>query len=185
MRNWIAVVFVAVFPGLAQADDALWRQLKAGENLVDLMRHTESGGGNALTWDETGRCRGESVLTAKGKAHARRIGEAFGSRGIEPTVVSSPMCRCLQTAREAFGSAPLTDAGLREVASADAVCAKVHEARALSLIAGNRGRTPLVFVSHRPNIDQLTMELIADGELLVGRANERGEIEVLGRITVP
>jgi hypothetical protein len=42
-----------------------------------------------------------------------------------------------------------------------------------------------VFVSHRPNIDQLTMELIADGELLVGRANQRGEIEVLGRIAVP
>jgi phosphohistidine phosphatase SixA len=185
MRTWIAALLVAALPGLVQADEALWSQLEAGEDLVVLMRHTESSGGNALAWDETGQCSGELRLTAKGKAHARRIGEAFASHGIVPTVVSSPMCRCLQTAREAFGSAPLTDPDLREVASADAARAKAYEAKALSLIAGNRGRTPLVFVSHRPNIDQLTMELIADGELLVGRANQRGEIEVLGRIAVP
>jgi hypothetical protein len=40
-------------------------------------------------------------------------------------------------------------------------------------------------VSHRPNIDLLTMELVDEGELLVGRANAHGEIEVLGRIRVP
>jgi len=184
MRMSIAVLLVAALPVVAHADDALWERLKSDENLVVLMRHTESTGGHPLAWDESGRCKGELVLTGKGKAHARRIGEAFASRGIVPVVLSSPMCRCLQTAREAFGAPPLSDPDLREVESADATRAKAYEAKALSLIANHRGKAPVVFVSHRPNIDWLTMELIADGELLVGEANERGEIEVLGRIVV-
>src|SRR6185503_16897638 len=32
----------------------------------------------------------------------------------------------------------------------------------------------VVFVSHRPNIDRLTMELIESGELLVGRVSQMG-----------
>src|SRR5690606_26965156 len=124
----------------------------------------QSTGGHPLAWDETGRCNGELVLSAKGKAHAQKIGEAFAAHGIDPVVISSPMCRCLQTAREAFASPPLTDPDLREVASADAARAKAYEAKALSLIASHRGKAPLVFVSHRPNIDQLTMELIDEDE---------------------
>lgn len=184
MRRSIAVLLVVALPSLVRADDALWNRLKSDENLVVLMRHTESTGGHPLAWDESGRCRGELVLTGKGKAHARRIGEAFSSRGIVPVVISSPMCRCLQTAREAFASPPLSDPDLREVASADAARTRAYEAKALALIAAHRGKAPVVFVSHRPNIDRLTMELVADGELLVGRANERGEIDVLGKIVV-
>lgn len=73
---------------------------------------------------------------------------------------------------------------LREIASADAERTKAFESSARSLIASKRGMAPVVFVSHRPNIDQLTMELIDDGELLVGRINENGEIDVLGKITL-
>ena len=53
------------------------------------------------------------------------------------------------------------------------------------LIASYRGSVPVVLVSHHPNIDLLTMELIDEGELLVGRARANGEIDVLGRIKVP
>ncbi len=78
----------------------------------------------------------------------------------------------------------MTDESLREVASADSDRAKGFEHKAQSLIASYRGRVPVVFVSHRPNIDLLTMELIDDGDLLVGRANANGEIDVLGKIKV-
>ena len=170
----------------AGADELLWQKLKGEANLVVLMRHAQPApGGNPLLWDESGNCQGESLLTPAGQAHAKRIGEAFGARGIKPTVVSSPMCRCRDTARIAFGSAVLTDANLREVGSADSGRAKLFESTAQSLIARNRGAAPVVLVSHRPNIDLLTMELVGEGELLVGRANGNGEIEVLGRIVVP
>ena len=53
-----------------------------------------------------------------------------------------------------------------------------------ALIAGHRGSSPVVFVSHRPNIDLLTLELIGEGELIVARANVKGELDVLGKIYV-
>jgi len=165
-------------------DDALWKRLKSEGSLVVLMRHAQPGGGNPLLWDESGNCAGESMLTDDGKAHARRIGEAFASRGIRPSVISSPMCRCRDTARIAFGDALVTDGALREVASADSERAKQFERTAQSLIGSRKGPAPVVFVSHRPNIDLLTMELIESGDLLVGKANDKGEIDVLGKITV-
>ena len=167
------------------ADEMLWKKLETESNLVVLMRHTQPAGGNPLAWDESGNCKGESMLTASGEAHAKRIGGAFASHGVKPRVMSSPMCRCRDTARIAFGDDPVTDENLREVASADSDRMKSFERKALSLIASYRGSAPLVFVSHRPNIDLLTMELVDEGDLLVGRANANGEIDVLGKIKVP
>ena len=180
-----ALVLVGAVSVPAWADDMLWKRLETESNLVVLMRHTQPGGGNPLTWDESGNCKGESMLTASGEMHAKRIGAAFASRGVKPRAISSPMCRCRDTARIAFGGAPVTDEDLREVASADASRMKLFERKAQSLIASYRGAVPLVLVSHRPNIDQLTMELLDEGELLVGRANANGEIDVLGKIKVP
>ena len=39
-------------------------------------------------------------------------------------------------------------------------------------------------MSHAPNINLLTLELIAEGDLLIGRANQKGEIDVVGKIRV-
>src|SRR5258705_13703657 len=173
-----------VLPLQALANDALWEKLKTEANLVVLIRHTQSAGGDPLFWDESGNCKGESMLTVEGKAHARRIGESFAEHGIKPTVISSPMCRCRDTARIAFGETFVTDAALREVASADSERTNAFERKAQSLIATRRGSSPVVFVSHRPNIDLLSLELIGEGELLVGRANAKGELDVLGKIQV-
>ncbi|HUP31248.1 MAG TPA: phosphoglycerate mutase family protein, partial [Usitatibacter sp.] len=170
----------------AAADELLWQKLKAEPNLVVLMRHTQPApGNNPLLWDETGDCKGESMLTPEGIAHAKRIGEAFRVRGIKLAVLSSPMCRCRDTARLAFGDPVRTDPQLREISSADSARARLFETTAQSLISRHRGQNPVVLVTHRPNIDLLTMELIAEGELLVGRANDRGEVEVLGRMSIP
>ena len=167
------------------ANDLLWEKLRTEANLVVLMRHTQPAGGNPLLWDASGNCKGESMLTAQGKAHARKIGEEFARHGIKPTVISSPMCRCRETARIAFGEEVVTDAALREIASADPERATAFERKAQSLIGAHRGASPVVFVSHRPNIDLLSLELIGEGELLVGRANAKGEFDVLGKIDVP
>lgn len=181
------IAVLLVLNGLALhawANDLLWEKLRTEANLVVLMRHTQPAGGNPLTWDESGNCRGESMLTAEGKAHAEKIGAAFGKHGIKPTVISSPMCRCRDTARIAFGEAFLTDAALREIASADPEGTNAFERKAQSLIASRRGPSPVILVSHRPNIELLSLELVGHGELLVGRANAKGEFDVLGKIEV-
>jgi broad specificity phosphatase PhoE len=179
-----AILLFNVLAMHVEANELLWERLRSEPNLVVLMRHTQPAGGNPLTWDSSGTCKGESMLTAEGKAHARRIGEEFTKHGIKPTVISSPMCRCRETARIAFGEEVVTDAALREIASADPERSHAFERKAQSLIGSYRGSSPVVFVSHRPNIDLLTLELIGEGELLVGRANEKGELDVLGKIDV-
>lgn len=170
----------------ARADEALWQQLKTGKNMVVLLRHAAVSGSRPLHWDASGACRDEQMLTPQGKTDAERIGRLFAERGIKPAaVISSPMCRCRDTARLAFGTEATTAPELRETESADAARASAFERTAQSLIAARLGAAPVIFVSHRPNINQLTMELLATGEMLVGSANEKGEIEVLGRLTLP
>jgi phosphohistidine phosphatase SixA len=183
MRIAIYLLF-NVLASPAWANDLLWERLRTEPNLVVLMRHAQPAGGHPLTWDESGNCKGESMLTEAGKAHAKRIGEEFAKRGLKPAVISSPMCRCRDTARLAFGDSVITDAALREIATADAERANEFERKAQALIVSYLGSSPVVFVSHRPNIDLLSLELISDGELLVGRATAKGEINVLGKIAV-
>jgi phosphohistidine phosphatase SixA len=184
MRLVIAAL-CAVVSGLAHADDAaLWRRIAAEENVVVLTRHMNSAGTNPLMWDATGRCRGEHVLTPQGRAQSEALGGLFRMRSIRPVVISSPMCRCLETARIAFGDA-IVDPALRETASGDAARSAEFEQAASRLLLENRGRAPMVFVSHRPNIDRLTMELIDEEEIVVGKVDGEGRIDVIGKMRLP
>ena len=178
-----ALAFLLCVASVSAHSNELLDRLKSEPNMVVLMRHAHSGGGRPLAWDETGGCSGEMRITEKGREQARRIGEAFAARGIRPALISSPMCRCLDTARAAFGGDPATHPELREIASADDSRARAFENAAKSMLLAKRGPAPVVFVSHQPNIDHLTMELVAEGELLVGRIGGNGEVEVLGRLT--
>jgi len=109
------------------------------------------------------------------------IGETFAQHGIRPTVITSPMCRCRETARIAFGKYS-TDPDLRQTGGEDARGQALFQVKARTLLRRYRGQAPIVFVNHRPNIDLLTMELLDIGDLLIGTVSESGEIEVLDRI---
>ena len=169
----------------AIADETLWEKLSNDPNMVVLVRNSEStgnrDGANMLVWDASGKCKGESILTEEGKAQAKSIGVAFERYGIKPRVISSPMCRCTETAAIAFGEY-LTDPDLRQRPLEDVDGAEVFQAKTGSILSRYRGKTPVVFVNHRPNIDSLTMELINVGELLVGTITEAGEVDVIGKI---
>jgi broad specificity phosphatase PhoE len=165
----------------AQADDSLWQRIASEENIVVLTRHMQSAGTNPLAWDESGACRGEHILTAQGREDAAALGRLFRERSIRPVVISSPMCRCVETAKIAFGEF-IVDPALREVASGDAARTREFNRVAAALLAKHRGRAPVVFVSHRPNIDQVTMELLDENDLLVGKIDGEGRVEVIGRM---
>ena len=182
---WMLSLSLTAFT--AVADELLWEKLKQDQNMIVLMRNSESSGNrdgsSMLVWDASGKCIGESTLTTEGKAQAKRIGEAFAEHGIKPTVISSPMCRCTETAQIAFGEY-LTDPDLRQKPTADVHGHEIFQAKATALLSKHRGYTPIVFVNHRPNIDALTMELIDVGDLLIGSVTENGEVEVVGKIRI-
>ena len=169
------------------ANDFLWKKLQQDENMIVLMRNSESSGNNdgrnMLAWDKTGNCKGESRLTKKGKTHAIKIGQAFTKYGIKPLVISSPMCRCSETAKIAFKEY-ITAPDLRQSAMTNTQQQEKFQAKTKTLLRKHRGKTPIVFVNHRPNIDSLTMELLGLGDLLLGTINKRGEIDVIGTIHV-
>jgi phosphohistidine phosphatase SixA len=172
----------------AIADELLWEKLRSSPNMIVLVRNSESSGNrdgsNMLVWDASGKCEGESTLTKKGKAQARRIGAEFSKYGIKPKVISSPMCRCTETAIIAFGQY-ITDPDLRQSSLEDFDAKDVFQTKSNLILRKYRGKTPIVFVNHRPNIDALTMELITIGELLIGSITESGEVEVFGKIQIP
>lgn len=183
--TWILSLLLMTFT--AFADEVLWEKLKRDPNMIVLMRNSESSGNqdgaNMLVWDASGNCKGESTLTAEGKDQAKSIGTAFAQHRIRPVVISSPMCRCLETAQLAFGEYS-TDPDLRQRSAGDVSGQEDFQAKASALLRNYRGKTPIAFVNHRPNIDSLTMELINIGELLVGSVSEDGEVEVLGMIRI-
>lgn len=79
----LIVLLLALAAQHGSANEVLWAKLEAEPDLVVLMRHTQPAGGNPLTWDPSGNCAGESMLTAEGKALIA------GSRGASPVVCVS------------------------------------------------------------------------------------------------
>lgn len=181
----IVLAVVAVGHGNLSAEaqnDDFWELLGTAENVVILMRnsHLDRQSGDPLAWDETGNCHGETLLSERGKRFAINLGKLFKQNAIDPVVISSPMCRCKQTATLAFGENFVSHPVLREIASADAARHDAFLHKSAELLLENRSARPIVFISHRPNIEALTFEQITVTELLVGSVDDDGEIEVIG-----
>ncbi|TSE20110.1 Histidine phosphatase superfamily (branch 1) [Tepidimonas alkaliphilus] len=184
-RTLAAAMLTALLPvAAARASDAeaLWQALATRPNMVVVMRHTEASGRDGSVFDPSGQCRGENMLTGKGRRDAEAIGRAFAARGLPPErlhVVASAMCRTRDTARLAFGKAEL-DARLREFLSGRGGSLNEAMDAAEGWIRRLRGPNPLVLVTHLPNIDALTGEQIDYNEAIVTESDEQGQLKVLG-----
>lgn len=172
----------AVAPAAA-AEEAIWQQLAAGGKVV-LMRHGEvktgPGNGNSLERDPT--CKRERNLSSAGEAQARRVGEAFRTRNIVVAGVRhSPFCRTTDTARLAFGGGMPTDyLSLREILGADEAAAQT---RALSEAIGSfAGPGNLILVTHEPNINAVSFELMKPADFLVLQPRGGSDFEEIGVI---
>jgi broad specificity phosphatase PhoE len=129
-------------------------------------------------------CGTQRNLTDAGRAHARRLGETMRARGIAITrVLSSPWCRCLETARLAFGRAetwaPLSNLFGRPEHRAEQV-------RQMQTLVGERPTGGnLVLVTHGSTIAALTGVNPGMGEMVVVAPQGGGHFTVAGRLTVP
>jgi phosphohistidine phosphatase SixA len=116
-----------------------------------------------------------------GREEAKRIGAAFQKRGVPISqVLSSRWCRCLETARLAFGTVepwPPLDSFFhdrrREAAQTDAVRQQASERPA----AGN-----LILVTHQVNIAALTGLVLAAGEMVILTPQGNGTFRMAGRL---
>lgn len=171
----------ALSPVTGLADDAGWKLLETGGQVV-LMRHalTDPGAGDPPGF-RLEDCATQRNLSATGRDDARRIGEAFRQRRIPvERVLSSRWCRCLETARLAFGMVepwPPLDSIFAD-RSRESDQSRDVKAR----IVEHRGRGTLVLMTHGANISALTGVLPAAGEMVVVTPDGRGGLRVAGRI---
>src|SRR6266446_4649536 len=104
--RWLtATVLCASAISTATATESIWEALRTPGSVV-VLRHSYAPGTFDPPSARLDDCSTQRNLDASGRAQARRIGEAFRQNGIAVgAVLSSPRCRCLDTARLAFGKA--------------------------------------------------------------------------------
>lgn len=174
---------VALAPSWVRADvpaGPLLDALRAGGCVV-LLRHarTVPGVGDPPGF-RLGDCRTQRNLSDDGRAQARRIGESLRQAGVPiGPVRSSRWCRCIDTARLAFGRVdpwPVLDSFFAE--RADAGPGQTEALRDWAL--GWNAPLNAVLVTHQVNVTGLTGEWVAQGEAMVLRP-EGGALRALGR----
>lgn len=169
--------------GTAVADQATeaWNALRAGAH-VALMRHADAPGG---VGDPAGfrveDCATQRNLSPKGRADAEKIGLRLKQEGIAfEKIVSSPWCRCIDTARLLnLGTVETEPTFGNVVVLRDQREALTAGGRAL--IAGWTGRGSLLVVTHGANIFALTGVSPASGEIVVVKGGSDRAVPV-GRL---
>lgn len=177
LARFVLALAVLSIPRAAAADEALWTLLKGGGQVV-IMRHAATVPNVPDTLGPEG-CASQRNLSDAGREDARRIGAAFRTRGITvEDVRASVWCRCMDTARLAFGSVtnwPALDSFLRDRSREAPQTQEVRE-----LVVRHRGGT-LALVTHQVNITALTGFFPAEGEMLI--LTPRGDgFTVAGRL---
>jgi broad specificity phosphatase PhoE len=166
----------------AQGAEAVWEALRTPGAVV-VVRHSYAPGGFDPPDARLDDCSTQRNLDDAGRAQARRIGEAFRQHGIAVgRVLSSPRCRCLDTARLAFGQAqswhPLQGA-LRDAELRQRLVAEIRNA-----IAAHPDGPPLVLVTHGSVVTDLTGLNVRMGEFVVLRPGRDGTHAVAGQLYV-
>jgi phosphohistidine phosphatase SixA len=165
----------------AAADEGLWTLLKTGGQVI-VMRHASTdksvGDPPGFRLDD---CATQRNLSAEGREEAQRVGAAFRARAIPiGRVLSSQWCRCLETARLAFGEPtpwPPLNSTFRNRELEPERTREVRAHAAERPAGGN-----LVLVTHQLNIAALTSVSPAEGELVVLSPLGGGRFRVAGRL---
>ena len=176
---WLALVLLLAAP-LTPAfalDEKVAAPLKAGSHVI-LMRHekTVSGVGDPPGFT-LGDCDTQRNLSDAGREDARRFGEDLRKSGIAiDRVLSSPWCRCIDTAKLALPEKqPEPDASLSsfvEIRGGDERRTALEKMRAT--ISAWSGPGNLLMVSHQVTISALAGGSLPQGGLLVVKPRPGG-----------
>jgi len=182
IRRLATVVLCAWAASIAQAAEPIWEAARAPGSVV-VVRHSFAPGGFDPPDSRLDDCSTQRNLDERGRAQARRIGEAFRQNGVAVgAVLSSPRCRCLDTARLAFGQAQpweVLQGALNDSERRQGQLVEIRKA-----IAGHRSGPPLVLVTHGSVVTDLTGLNIQMGGFVVLRRAPDGSHAVAGQLYV-
>lgn len=192
-RRFLAVSALLASGHPSAAGGDLWQRLHEG-GYVLLIRHaaTHPGIGDPPGF-RLGECSTQRNLSEQGRRDARALGAAFRKRGIPlGPVLSSRWCRCLDTARLAFGrveAAPMLDSLFTDSETESRAKLRDTLARVAAYTdngdsgdsGDSRDKPNLVLVTHDVNIRALVNEYAAPGEIVVTRPGQ-GRLAFVGRL---
>jgi phosphohistidine phosphatase SixA len=180
---WIVVGLLCAWPApVAPATESVWDALRAPGSVV-ILRHSYAPGGFDPPTARLDDCSTQRNLDEGGRAQARRIGEAFRQHGITVgAVLSSPRCRCLDTARLAFGRAESWNALQGALNDTELRHRQVAEIK--RRIAEHQDGAPLVLVTHGSVVADLTERTIRMGAFVGLRRGPDGTHAVVGDLFV-
>lgn len=181
-RHFLAALAACAAPP-AQAARSPWALLQRGGYVI-LMRHaaTVPGVGDPPGF-RLDACATQRQLSQSGRADAARIGAAFRRRAVPlGPVLSSRWCRCLDTARLAFGRvepSPMIDSMFQDEEAARR--RKLAQLRTYLARYDDPGN--LVLVTHDVNIRALVGKYVQQGEFVIASRSADGALRI--EATVP
>jgi broad specificity phosphatase PhoE len=178
----LVAIWAAPGPAVGQGEEPIWEALRTPGAVV-VLRHSYAPGTFDPPDARVEDCSTQRNLDESGRAQAARVGEAFRRNGIAVgTILSSPRCRCLDTARLAFGQvqawAPL-GGSLRDEDLRRRQVAEIQKR-----IAAHRSGPPLVLVTHGSVVTALTGLSIRMGAFVALRPGAEGRHTVAGQLYV-
>ena len=182
-RDLLQLAAAGLLPAAVLADPAIEARLRAG-GLVLAFRHALAPGTFDPPGFKLGDCSTQRNLSEEGREQARRIGAWFKARGLQPAAVrSSPWCRCMDTARLAFGRAEAWPAlGSPRAGSESSNAESLAQLRAALVQAQQRKDGFEVWVTHMFVLNDLLGENTASGEGLLLDLAADGRPRLLGRL---
>jgi phosphohistidine phosphatase SixA len=184
---WLLAISLSLTPGVAAGDsNEAWAALVKGGH-VALIRHGNAppGYGGDPPGFKIDDCKTQRNLDEQGRGEARALGEAFRSHGVRvDRVLSSPWCRCLETARlMAVGSVETSWALVPDMQPS--VSVRLRELK--EIVAAWRGPGTLVLVTHALTVRALLGFPPIQGETVVlkpGLGSAAGG-DLVGTIAAP
>jgi broad specificity phosphatase PhoE len=166
-----------------RAQDALWSLLKGGAQVV-LLRHglTDPGVGDPPGFTP-GDCATQRNLNAQGRQEAERLGEALRQHGVPvAAVLSSPWCRCLDTAQLAFERPAQVQPALSNLFGRhENAAAQVEQLRKLIVPPASGGN--IFMVTHGSTVHALTAVSPQTAEMVILTPQGGGSFSVAGRLS--
>ena len=179
-------ISLSIMPGLALGDsEDIWVALVKGGHIA-LIRHGNAppGYGGDPPSFKIDDCATQRNLDDKGRAQSKALGEAFRSPGVRvDRIVSSPVCRCIDTATlMAVGQVDSSWALLPDRGAARPRLRELKE-----IVSSWRGPGTLVLVTHGFTIEALLGMIPEQAETIVLRPTPGVEpgAHVVGRIAPP
>ena len=182
----VLAISLIITPGLAAADSKeAWAALVKGGH-VAVIRHGNAppGYGGDPPGFKIDDCKTQRNLDELGRDQARALGEAFRNHGVRvDRILSSPWCRCLETAR-LMAVGPVETSWALVPDTEPSVRVRLLELK--EIVSAWRGPGTLVLVTHAVTVRALMGFLPIQGETVVLKPGSgNASADLVGLIAAP